>query len=113
VANEVAVTSVVVTGTVAVATLGVQVWQAHLNRRTEPLEWLRDRRTEAYLALLPLFVKTPQDLHEDEFPQLGPGSTPLLALKSRLFYTQWADAVRQAKTMPDQSLEDAAYKTVY
>jgi hypothetical protein len=84
VANGIAIVSVVASSVVALAAVGAQIWQGHLNRESERRAWLRDRRAEAYISVLMLFAKTPEQVTQPEWEELtarvAAFSSPLMSL---------------------------------
>jgi hypothetical protein len=94
VADGVAIISVVASSTVAMAAVAAQIWQGHLTRESDRRAWLRDRRAEAYLAVLRLFVKTPDEVTQPEWEQLTAlvyayATPPVVEL-----FVSWGDASR-------------------
>lgn len=109
VADGVAIISVVASSTVALAAVAAQIWQGQVNRESERRAWLRDRRADAYIAILRLFVKTPEEVTQPEWEQLTAmvyayASSPMVEL-----FLHWGDASRLTwqTDIPDKDREKA------
>lgn len=103
-ADSVAIISVVASSSVALAAVAAQVWQGRLNRENENRAWLRDRRAEAYIAVLRLFVKTPDQVTQPEWEELNARVTAFGSPAVISLYEQWSDATSTAndpKVTPD------------
>jgi hypothetical protein len=75
---------------VALASVGAQVWQGHLTRESERKKWLRERRSEAYIALLREFWKdksVADEAYELMWARLNAYASPAL----RAMFHQWLD----------------------
>jgi len=94
VADSVAIISVVASSTVALAAVGAQMWQGRLNRESERRAWLRDRQANAYIAILRLFVKTPDQVTQDEWEQLTASTRAFASPRIFDLYAQWGTASR-------------------
>jgi hypothetical protein len=57
-ADGVAIAAIASSSSVALASLGVNVWLDRVRRRQDRAEWMRDRRTEAYIDALAIIEQT-------------------------------------------------------
>jgi hypothetical protein len=94
VADGVAIISVVASSAVALAAVAAQIWQGRVNRESDRRAWLRDRRADAYIAILRLFVKTPDEVTQPEWEELTAmvyayASPPMVEL-----FLNWGEASR-------------------
>jgi hypothetical protein len=96
VADGIAIISVVASSTVALAAVAAQVWQGRLTRENESRAWLRDRRAEAYIAVLRLFVKTPDQVSQPEWEELTARLAAFASPAMISLYRQWSDAASTA-----------------
>lgn len=110
--DTVALVSVIASSTVALVSVGAQVRMSRISRENARRDWLRDRRTEAYLALLALMRTYSNDVTREDWVTMSArinafASSGLIAL-----YTQWRDvsAPGLAPGASKQTRTDAAAK---
>jgi hypothetical protein len=110
VADGIAIISVVASSTVALAAVAAQIWQGRLNRENEGRAWLRDRRAEAYISVLRLFVKTSDQVAQSEWEELTARVTAFASPALGSLFKEWSDATAKA-SQPDVTPE--AFQQAY
>jgi hypothetical protein len=110
-ADGIAIISVVASSTVALAAVGAQVWQGRLNRANESRAWLRDRRTEAYIAILRQFVKGPDEVSLAEREEITARVAAFASPEMLSLFDQWADVVSTANDPANASVKDQWFAT--
>ena len=86
----------VASSVVALAAVGAQIWQGHLNRESERRAWLRDRRAEAYISVLKLFAKTPDQVTQPEWEELTARVAAFSSLPMGALFNRWSEVVAEA-----------------
>jgi hypothetical protein len=89
--DTVAVVSVVASSTVALVSVGAQVWLSRISRENERRDWLRDRRTDAYLALLELMRTYAGDVTREEWVTMSARINAFASRTISTLYSEWRD----------------------
>jgi hypothetical protein len=110
--DTVALVSIVASSTVALVAVAAQVWQSRLNRESEHRGWLRDRRTEAYLALLELMRTYAGEVTREEWVSMSARVDAFASGTITGLYSEWRDVSEKglAAGISDQTRTDAAAK---
>jgi hypothetical protein len=108
--DTVALVSVVASSTVALVAVAAQVWQSRLSRENERRSWLRDRRTDAYLALLELMRTYAGDVTRQEWVTMSARVSAFASPTVTGLYHEWRDVSGRglAAGISDQIRADAA-----
>lgn len=109
--DTVAIISVVASSTVALAAVAAQLWQGRQNITSERRAWLRDRRADAYISLLRLFEKTPDQVSQDEWEHLTATVRAFASATITDLFARWGAASRMTWDKDaTQEARDQAYR---